>query len=224
MSLNNYIVGQWERLFGAIPIKEGVVADIMPGDDPKIEIALQKSGFYGRVVLVDLDVDAMKRLKTSIGELGETIDVSCLNVLECATKSDYSVANHPLDDIVFYDFCRKNGINPKMLSDNVEISRGVWGDICKNPEESFKIARKFFTSMLDGTSAGGYTVISSYQSRFEREHGFHHETDLCRMIMEELSVRSLNLEGVENKTPDYLRVLNPDASGFEQWLVLRKTG
>ena len=232
--MNTTIVNKWRRGFNALPLSNNRdISDLLPGDDPKIEVALAAAGFNGTLYAVDNSKEALARL---IGSLDDEIKRYRLNPRKYKIKSldenvisgtmhpsDYIVGNHIIDDLLSYEFCKRNGLDPNNLAKDAKFSREVWDAICNDTQTTLhNIPRAVFGNALSSLSPWGIVALASYESRFEREHGFGHETQLCKGLFIGLREYGRSLPYLTDKSGFVSGVVKPDTGRSEQWIAFQK--
>ncbi len=233
--MNIVTVNKWRRVFNAPSLSNNQdISDLLPGDDPKIEVALAAAGFNGTLHVVDTSKEALARLT---GSLDDEINRYRLNPREYTIKSsyenvtsgaippsDYIAGNHIIDDLLSYEFCRRNGLDPNNLAKDVKFSREVWDAVCNDTQTTLhNMPQAVFDNALSSLNPGGIVALASYESRFEREHGFGHETQLCKGLFIGLREYGRSLPYLIDKSDFISSVVKPDAWRSEHWIAFQKS-
>lgn len=232
--MNIEIVDEWIRVFRELSLSSNHnISDLLPGDDPKIEVALAAAGFNGTLHAVDSSKKALARL---IGGLDDEINRYGLNprkytikpldknvTFEAIPLSDYIAGNHIIDDLLSYEFCRMKGLDPNRLAKDVKFSREVWDAVCSDTQAtSYNMPQAVFDRAVSSLNPGGIVVLASYESRFEREHGFSHEAQLCKSLFIGLREYGCSLPCLIDKSGFVSGIVKPDAGRSEQWIAFQK--
>ena len=187
--MNEAIIDKWQRIFEMLLLKDtAVITDLLPGDDPKVELALASSGFSGTLKAVDRSNEALSRLADYVGKVGAKYRFEAVNadiLTDNLPQSDYIVGNHIIDDLLSYSFCQRESLDPSKMRVDPHFSRQVWDAICDS-RQGHDLVRTAIENIVKSLKNGGVLILSSYVSKFEREHRFEHETGFCRQLFDEL--------------------------------------
>ena len=221
--MNTHIIKQWQGVFGNVIHKSESITDLLPGNDLKIEIALLNLGYEGIVNIQDISESALSDIDEAVITYQAKFAIRKYNsnALEQVKDADAIVGNHIIDDILSYNFCREKNLDPDMLLQDVEFSYKIWRDIANQKFcDSFELTRKVLDNAFESLHNNGYIILSSYQSRFEREHDFMHETRLCSRIMRELIVYSKSLQNISVIDAESFLMEKPAV--YEEWLLIQR--
>lgn len=129
----NYFFGyheqakKWSEILKCLPLDRiESVLDICPGWSPKIEWALSDLNFEGKVYLLDLSSEALRRLERLLKIY--QVKYSWEFLLEDFFSVDMPpvdllVANHAFDDLVLEQYCRRSGILLESLYESEALIR-----------------------------------------------------------------------------------------------------
>ncbi len=214
----------WKEVFERSGInKLPKVAELCPGDDPKVAHALLDSGFMGMAELVDLSRERLSELKRELGAVPFSIQESIEALEGFHTSAGAVVANHPIDDLAVSFFAIKNGLSYDALYSRFRkdpgFSRQTWRMIANDSDVREKTV-SLLCELARKCPDGAFFIISQYQSKYERSHGMLEETRFCAGVLDEISAR-LTAEGTFRKLS-----WSPDSASNglrpSDWLLLRK--
>jgi MoaA/NifB/PqqE/SkfB family radical SAM enzyme len=201
------------------------VADLCPGDDPKVESGLAAAGFRGSLIAVDSSEPRLRKLSGRLGDAGFSF-VPRVSKLEAASFPDCDAiaGNHIIDDLLTSSYALRKGLSYEEVyrrsRADPEYSRGVWHHISADAA-----AREEVLSLLERlvrSSPAALVVFSHYASKYERAHDMHHETAACIETLADLS-RRLEACGDYISVPWLQDALGrPDADAPEKWAVLKR--
>lgn len=205
------------------------IVDLCPGDDPKIEKALEQAGYKGMLVAVD---SSRKRL----GELEAASSKGFAfcgyhERLEVAQLGDCNaiLANHPIDDLALHFFALKKGSDYDTeyahCRRDPEFSKSVWREIVADPDVREKVVA-LICSAARNLSDAGIFALGQYPSKFERMHGITWETDFCHSVLDEIRSRLVSAGGFSEDRivrDNAVDSVSDEVHGRRSWLVLRRT-
>jgi|TARA_Y100000310_G_scaffold345855_1_gene471478 hypothetical protein len=225
--MNKTIIEKWTRILERLLLEKSAhVTDLLPGDDPKLEVALVDVNFRGILSLVDTSPEALSALTSFLEERSADYRVSAVQsnaLFSELPSSDLVVGNHILDDLISFEFCRRNGFDYARMPVDVAYSRQVWDKICQDSNNGlYETPQVAFDNAARSLNRGGLIVLSSYASRFEREHGFAHETRLCSQLFRQLGEHARGLTYLADRTHFVDRLVSPNPEVQEQWLAFQK--
>lgn len=225
--MNQTIIDKWQRIFEMLLLKDtGTVTDLLPGDDPKIEMALANAGFGGLLTIVDGSEEALKNLRTilSAAQKRYSIRLARSNVLTSPIpRADYIAGNHIVDDLLSYEYCRRMGLDPRKLRIYPTFSRQVWDGIYDDTHSDLhQLPQKVLDNALQNVDRGGLVILSSYASKFEREYGFNQEIELCERIFNQLRQYGTKVHSVMDWSEFFRASLKQDSVLRDQWIALQK--
>jgi hypothetical protein len=189
-------IGQnWTPLLKAIDInKYKEVVDLCPGYTPKIELALFYSGYKGKVIAIDKDIDSPKRLvkfmelfNPPFKTIPEKID------LFDHFKSKYKViiGNHIIDDLVVDLYCKKWGISKTEIYEKEGAITNLWAKILKDKDKNLAECLTKLVDIFERiTAKNGIILMSQYKSYMEKllnlDEAARFSRTLFKMIIKEL--------------------------------------
>ncbi len=178
----------WEKTFRNILLDKNTnVADLCPGDNPKIEQALLGYGFKGKLIVVDASKKRLDILKKKFNKapLKLVILQEKLQNLSLPPRC-HVFGNHLIDDLISYEFCKRRDLDYDLLLTDVDFSRKVWNKIIRNSKDLEVFVIKTLKDIAYKIKPGNYFILSQYPSKFEIENNFSHETKLCLTILNKL--------------------------------------
>jgi hypothetical protein len=186
----NAQAARWAAILG--PHLGGVreVLDLCPGWAPKIELALTRLRFSGRVRMIDKDGGAMRELLAFFAILESPLRVEAIEAdifaEPVAAVAELVVANHLVDDVLLDLWSPRLGIDAALAYEREAALRDAWRRILGARSE----IEAAFPPLLAGALArhvapGGVLIVSHYQSNVDRLMG----TDESRAVFEELFQR-----------------------------------
>ncbi len=223
-------VSIWQAIFNRLEVgKYSSAADLCPGDDPKIETALTKAGFRGKLALIDASEARLLELTKGLNGMG--FDISSLPLrLESITSLEHGLimANHPIDDLALSFYASKCGLEYDTLYErsrnDPEFSRKVWSRIVVDEEVRTRVIL-LFKAIAAMSPEDSFLILSQYPSKYERAHDMQAETEFCVGILREIS-ESVSQNGFvlfDSTLRSALHDTKCEVSGPEHWLLARKT-
>jgi hypothetical protein len=216
----------WEALFrktGLAP--DAAIAEIAPGDEPKIALALEKMDFHGRIYLVEPHTRALASIVTFYRLLLPRATVvpvekpiaQAYDLLP--RKLDGVFANHPLDDMILEKFLETDAFHhvfTDLYDRPLAEMRALWDSLLAAPDTLLGILSEITGdwSNLIARLAPRRIGIAQYESMTLTQKGFTTPDRVAKACLEELK-KSLGA------TPSVLNgILKERGSIPEQWLFL----
>lgn len=163
------------------------VLDLCPGWAPKIELALHMLDFKGTVYLWDVDsastqlvLDYMKLFKPKYNLTPVESDLFLNNFNK---KSDLIVANHIIDDLLLYEYCKENHRSMKSLYESEQKMLDAIKDIMIDQEIQKMISSKLVRVVEKNLAFGGCFVVSQYSGLFETANNLIEWVYFCKAIL-----------------------------------------
>lgn len=197
-------IGQnWAKILRTINVnKYKEVVDLCPGYTPKIELALFYSGFKGKVIAIDKDIDSPKRLVKFMELFNPPFKIipTKLDLFDnFKSKHKLIIGNHVIDDLVVDLFCKKWGISQTEIYEKEGAIINLWNKILtdknKNLSESLEKIANIFERI---TSKNSLILLSQYKSYMERllnlDEAARFSRTLFNMIIKELCKKGFKNE------------------------------
>jgi MoaA/NifB/PqqE/SkfB family radical SAM enzyme len=215
----------WKEVFQRSGINRlPAVAELCPGDDPKVSHALLDSGFMGNAGLVDISRPRLAELRSELGPVPFRLTDLISSLEDYEPAAGAVVSNHPIDDLALSFFAEPSALSYDALYSRFrrdpEFSRKTWA-IISNDHQIREQVVSLLCDIARKCPAGSFFLVSQYQSKYEKLHSMDAETAFCRTVLSDISKR-LTSDGTFRKlswAPGSLA-----ESGFEpnDWLLLRK--
>lgn len=157
---------QWQTILQQI-ITENTqtVLDIGPGFSPKIELALQRLDFKGKVSVLDKSSAALSGLKKFLAlmSIPFDLDVICEDLYAVQQRSfDLVAANHLFDDLLLDGFCSDHNRPIVDIYENEANLVSITNDIICNFDFE-NLSQKLSQSFPRLVSEGGHLLFRHYQ-------------------------------------------------------------
>ena len=215
----------WREVFERSGInKLPRVAELCPGNDPKVAHALLDSGFMGKAELVDLSKERLSELRSELGPVPFTLQESIEALETFQPTAGAVVANHPVDDLALSFFALKQGLTYEALYSRFrrdpEFSRQSWRMI-SNDREILESTVSLLCALARKCPSGAFFMVSQYQSKYEKAHSMVEETEFCSRALSEIS-RRLTADLSFLKLPWQPESAAGAGLNPRDWLLLRK--
>ncbi len=182
----------WRNVLEGTGIAElSRVADLCPGDDPKVEWALDDAGFRGNLLAVDASKARLEQLREAMGEVSFGF-TPAPSLLESASLDGCHslVGNHIVDDLLVSAYAGKEGRSYDSVysrsREDPDYSRKVWREISSDSAVREYVVRLLTDTILSLPESSG-VVFSHYPSKYERVNAMHEETSCCVDTLSEVS-------------------------------------
>jgi hypothetical protein len=192
-----YAIETWQKIFGEIDFsKINSIVDLCPGWAPKIEIALLRTNFSGRLIAIDKSKENTDCFNKLFAPFESKFKVTTLNIdlfkrmnklTNLERSSDLVIANHIIDDLIMDIFFRKNNFFKKEeVFENPKRMKNIWDEILKH-EEIFNEAKDKIKKIIDKTvNLDGYFLMTQYLGYQENLYGLKGVCIKCKSIAEEI--------------------------------------
>lgn len=217
----------WANLLAQLKIgPDQKIAELCPGNDPKIEKALSRIDFRGKLVIIDKSERRMNEFVDSReGKFGLE---QVISDIENAAYGGYGavVANHPVDDLAVGIYASATGTSYDEIYSrsrkSPDYSRSVWRAIAQREEIARRII-EIFTKIADQIDPATAIAIAQYESKYERTQ-MGEEREFCKKtlikIREELAKKGLVDLG------EIAEEITGNSRNYQQgdWICLKKPG
>lgn len=203
-----YCVETWIEIFKQIDfLKVETVVDLCLGWAPKIELALLKTGFKGKLYAVDKSQDNLKAFLSLIDpfEKQYQIILKQANILEknnlFKNKADIIVANHIIDDLILNYYLKEKNIKEDDLFFNIDLLKKSWLEISKNEIVLNKVCNQLTDFIVKIVNPKGSIIISQYPGYQEKLYGLDEAYIISKKLLKKLKHDLLFKHGFqENKS------------------------
>jgi hypothetical protein len=191
-----YAAETWQQIFKEIDFsKIHKIIDLCPGWSPKIEMALLKTSFSGKLVFVDKSIKNINNFQELFEPfvckfMIETDHIDLFKNKKYLSKINHDfdlvVANHIIDDLILDLFFDKHGLrfSDKNFFEKPALMRKTWKEILKD-KKIFKEAEVMFKKMLlNIVKPGGYVLITQYLGYQENLYGLEEVYLKCKSLVE----------------------------------------
>ncbi len=222
----------WKSIFEIYGYStQASIMELMPGSDPKILLGLEGYGYEGTYYGFDADRKALSALVETFTTSDpqnsvkiKTIEGLLQKIESPAVPVTYLVANHPLDDLMSYEFCRQNGFDYFRMRGDIAYSRRIWDSIQQYADRYISFAVHILKDSIGIIGPEEMVTISQYPSKFEITNGFHHETEICTAALSALGqdlVITGEWEDLSYKAAELFDSYPTMSAGH--WITLKRT-
>lgn len=191
-----YAIETWVEIFKEFEFKDVKnITDLCMGWAPKVELALIKTNFEGRLIAIDNSKKNMKILLNLINQFNfkYSIKTKCLNILNPVKniKTDILVANHIIDDLFLYLFLG----NEKKVYDlfsQPENLKKIWLKIINDKNIYQKIYDGLREFILNTLVDSGLLIIAQYTGYQEKLYNLEFASNFCKKFLQKLNDDLIN--------------------------------
>lgn len=186
---------EWSHIFRSFSLSESSrVVEFGCGFSPKIQLALKRINFAGRLVLVDIDSQALiaQNKFTPFLRPKFKVEIQHISLFKYPFQpEEIIVGNHIIDDIIASEFARKFDIDYTKIYKNHILQRHFWEDLQKE-----NITMQVTTDKLSkkiGTVELGTIVLNNYLSLFDMYHRLENRNQVCNAVLCDLTNKASKL-------------------------------
>jgi hypothetical protein len=181
------------------------VIDLCPGWAPKIELALARLRFGGRVRMIDKDENAMRELLSFFALLDAPLRAEAIraDVFDTppASEAELVVANHVVDDVLLDRWAPKMGLDKARIYEEEAALAEAWERILERRSEiEEELPRELAEALSRHVLRGGVLIVSHYPSNIEQLIGTAEITETFAALFRLLR-RALGALGLDERDP-----------------------
>lgn len=194
-----YAIETWAEIFKEIDFGNiKTIIDLCMGWAPKIELALTKTNFTGKLLAIDNSKGNMKILLSLVNqfELKYSIKTKHLDILKPVKgiKTDILVANHIIDDLFLYLYLGTEEKVYKLFSQPQNLEN-TWMKITADKTICKKIYDGFKDFILKKIVDDGLLIIAQYAGYQERLYNLDFASKFCKDFLQNLTTDLTNNYG-----------------------------
>lgn len=188
----NRVALTWSQLLHPlITDKTQAVLDLCPGWAPKIELALYDLDFSGNVFLWDLDttstarvIEFMRLFKTNFKL--SSIDSDIFSSTD-KIQTDFIVANHIIDDLLLYEYCKEQGLTlHEVYGSEGHLLTAIQNITQQGKSLQQKLTQNLVNFIETHLQVNGSIVLCHYAGLLESSKDLEHWVTFCTEIQKRI--------------------------------------
>lgn len=175
-------IESWEQALKLIEFPlNGAIAELGPGVSPKIQLALKSISFIGRLILVDIDQQALsiQNIVCGLSKPNFKVETRQENLYDTNFSGfDLITANHLIDDLVAVEYAHAWGIDYSRVFNSSELQQEFWARINTDRQVGVDTMRKF-AQKFENLQKGRSLIVNTYKPNFDKQHQIDTRTIMC---------------------------------------------
>lgn len=219
----------WAEVLKQLPLsKVETVIDLCPGWAPKIELALAKIKYQGKVIIFDLDKSCFNKIQ----DFMSMFDISYNLIFEkgdffssAKSRGDLVVANHVIDDLLIYKYRSPFRYSLKEIYDSEKKYKEVAKQVLLSFSHQESLIKEISINFDCFVNNDGFLVISQYRGLWEKALRLKKWSVFCQNIMNGVKSYLLqkNYQDYTGKIVPILARLDQKYFSSRDVFVLRKS-
>ncbi len=185
-----YCVETWSGIFKQIDFsKIDTIIDLCLGWAPKIELALLKTDFKGKLFAVDKSQNNLDIFSSILEPFNKNYQaiLKKIDILEdnhfFRNQANVVLANHIIDDIILDFYIKAKGINDNNIFSDINFLKQTWVEILQKNSTIVNVFDLFKKTIVNITKKDSKVIITQYIGYQEKLYGLEKANSYCKVFL-----------------------------------------